>query len=112
MGGPVKPLRVLAVVPFTGQLSRNLPPLVQLIRPEASASAAINFGDDGTVPSSRNQRSSGALFGEPQDVVDILRAEPGLTALGAVAFQGHAVWSNMQLLAEIARGNWGITPVV
>jgi len=51
------------------------------------------------------RRCSGALFGEPADVLDTLR-RIGLQVVGAVAFQGHAVWSSMQLLAEIARGSW------
>jgi len=52
---------------------------------------------------------SGALFGEPQHVAEVLAAQTQLRPLAARIFQGHAVWSSAQLLCEVARGSWGLT---
>lgn len=104
-GGPCQQRRSLVLVAFSGALTAELPGLVRLVVPEPTASDVAPITDPTVV-----QRScSGALFGEPHDVLSVLRRELGVQILKVVAFQGHAVWSSSQLLSEVMRGNWGLT---
>eukprot|EP00929_Paragymnodinium_shiwhaense_P047365 TRINITY_DN24025_c0_g1_i3.p1 TRINITY_DN24025_c0_g1~~TRINITY_DN24025_c0_g1_i3.p1 ORF type:complete len:472 (+),score=76.97 TRINITY_DN24025_c0_g1_i3:62-1477(+) len=63
----------------------------------------------GSTPSRPRNLCSCALFGEPAHILSALKEKPELQPLGAVAFQGHAVWSNTQLASEVARGGWGLS---
>merc|ERR1712146_877499 len=71
--------RSLVLVPFTGHLLAALPQHVKLVAPE------------------------------PHDVLPVLQAEPQMRALPIAVFWGHAVWSSMQLVSEVMRGNWGLS---
>uniref|UniRef100_A0A7S4S5J9 RING-CH-type domain-containing protein n=1 Tax=Alexandrium monilatum TaxID=311494 RepID=A0A7S4S5J9_9DINO len=102
-GGPVQPRRALVLVAFEGAPSGPLPAHVKRIAQPAAAAAAAAGGAP---------RCNGALFGEAAHVLAVLRVEPGLRALRATAFWGHAVWSSQQLLSEVAHGHWGLTRVV
>lgn len=87
MGGPVGPDKLLALVPFEGELQQPLTRLVHL------------------VGAAGGQR---ALFGELRDVAQVLSQEANLGPMGGAIFQGHAVWSSDQLMSEVARGSWGL----
>lgn len=107
-GGPCQQRRFLVLVAFSGMLTAELPRLVRLITlvPDPAAADSDPATDAVTSPS---RSCSGALFGEPHDVLPVLRREVGIHILKAVAFQGHGVWSSTQLLSEVMRGNWGLT---
>eukprot|EP00930_Biecheleria_cincta_P033299 TRINITY_DN23061_c0_g2_i1.p1 TRINITY_DN23061_c0_g2~~TRINITY_DN23061_c0_g2_i1.p1 ORF type:complete len:378 (-),score=29.73 TRINITY_DN23061_c0_g2_i1:97-1230(-) len=91
-GGPVKPQRVLALLVFEGRPAMPLPALVVMVRTWEELPGQF----------------IGAFFGEARDVHRLLQVEPDLRVLRGVAFRGHAVWSSLQLCAEIGRGNWGL----
>eukprot|EP00931_Biecheleriopsis_adriatica_P111969 TRINITY_DN8646_c1_g1_i1.p1 TRINITY_DN8646_c1_g1~~TRINITY_DN8646_c1_g1_i1.p1 ORF type:complete len:393 (-),score=82.72 TRINITY_DN8646_c1_g1_i1:40-1218(-) len=95
VGGPVRPDRLLSLVPYEGELGPDLPRLVHAVSGETPADGAGGV--------------QGALFGELRDIVQVLSGRPQLRPLGAAVFQGHAVWSSQQLLSEVARGSWGLT---
>eukprot|EP00928_Gymnodinium_smaydae_P015089 TRINITY_DN1552_c0_g3_i1.p1 TRINITY_DN1552_c0_g3~~TRINITY_DN1552_c0_g3_i1.p1 ORF type:complete len:417 (-),score=61.92 TRINITY_DN1552_c0_g3_i1:141-1391(-) len=128
IGGPVQPRAFLVLVAVAGVLAEvTLHPRVRrvyhtsspgtasgsepapspLLR-RISATAAASRGREETSRETPPPRCDGALFGEPGDVVQALRGASAshLRPVAAVAFQGHAVWSSTQLLAEIARGSW------
>lgn len=86
VGGPVGPEKLLALVPFEGELSHPLQRLVHIVE----------------------GGSTKALFGELRDVVQVLAREENLSPQSATVFQGHAVWSSDQLMSEVARGSWGL----
>lgn len=110
-GGPVGPRRLLALVSFEGTPPPEVP-LVKLLLP-ARAEDSSDEGGRNSEPGETLAPAccDGALFGEPADVLALLRnaAPASLRPVSAVAFQGHAVWSSMQLLSEVSRGNWGLT---
>lgn len=91
-GGPVKPQRFLVLLVFEGRPTMPMPALVVMVRTWEE------------IPS----QFIGAIFGEARDVLRLLQVEPDLRVLRGVAFRGHAVWSSLQLFAEIGRGNWGL----
>jgi len=93
VGGPVGPDRLLALVPFEGELLQPLPRLVHSVE---------------GLPSEGASGPCGALFAELRDVLQVLSEQTNLRPLGAAVFQGHAVWSSDQLLSEVARGSWGL----
>lgn len=103
-GGPVQPRAFLVLVSFRGNVVELALPervrLVSAIRLGASIVAASSEAVAGADP------CDGALFGEPVDVLNALREAATLQVVGAIVFQGHAVWSSAQLLAEVARGSW------
>lgn len=108
-GGPVQPRSVLVLVSFLGRLGQSVSSRVRLVLPCNVDSTAPELTTDASdVPRTPQRWCSGALFGEPHDVLHALHNNEGLDLVGAVAFQGHAVWSSTQLVAEIARGSWGL----
>lgn len=107
-GGPCQQRRFLVLVAFSGALSAELPHLVRLVLPAEPTSESSYSSGRGPGPAASPPCCSGLLFGEPQDVLPVLRREAGIQILKAVAFQGHAVWSSTQLLSEVMRGDWGL----
>jgi len=101
-GGPVQPRSILVLISVLCPLADEaLPASVRPVFP-------VQTSSDSEAPATRHN-CGGALFGEPADVLNVLRQHPSLQVVGAVAFQGHAVWSSTQLLAEVARGSWCLT---
>eukprot|EP00747_Dinoflagellata_sp_TGD_P179681 gnl/TRDRNA2_/TRDRNA2_30878_c0_seq1.p1 gnl/TRDRNA2_/TRDRNA2_30878_c0~~gnl/TRDRNA2_/TRDRNA2_30878_c0_seq1.p1 ORF type:complete len:456 (+),score=77.46 gnl/TRDRNA2_/TRDRNA2_30878_c0_seq1:88-1368(+) len=92
-GGPVRPEHALGLIAFEGQPS-----------PDALSSASFVR----SMPLDDEECGGGALFGELRDVTAVLRRQPHLRLKGALIFHGHAVWSSLQLLSEVARGSWGL----
>lgn len=103
-GGPVQPRAFLVLVSFRGNVVDSaLPERVRLVSTTASSASIVSANSEAVVGS---DLCDGALFGEPTDVLNALQRDASLQVVGAVVFQGHAVWSSTQLLAEVARGSW------
>lgn len=112
-GGPVQPRRVLVLVPYAGAVDETSLLRAQLVRVvpvEEAGGGPLQLPEEAAVRPDMLEGCSGALFGEPTYVLEALAAQPQLRALMALAFEGHALWSSEQLLCEIARGDWGLTP--
>jgi len=102
-GGPVQQSRMLVLVSISQRPTAPLPDLVRLV---VGRPTEVKESEDVDPTTTSPHECAGALFGQPVDILGFLQREPCLGPLSMLAFQGHAVWSNMQLLSEIARGNW------
>lgn len=101
LGGPVRPDRNLVLV------------AVKAEPPESALGTHVRFIPGGGLGAEEAHAGcAGALFGEPDHVAEVLDQHPDLRPVSALALQGHAVWSSAQLLSEVARGSWGLTPVL
>merc|ERR1711904_565362 len=67
---------------------------------------AANFQGD-LLPVSLGDRT-GVFVGEAVAVASAMSSAPAAVASTVFALQGIAIWSSLQLLAEVSRGRWGL----
>lgn len=97
VGGPIRPDRLLALVPFQGQL--------------AGEADHVRLFGTGTDTGQAVRVASQTMFGEVRHILQVLTQNADVNASGAIVFQGHAVWSSQQLVSEVALGSWSLTRV-